>query len=274
MVVNMKALIPFIVALLLIGVLATFQLHLPVDVQAGPLPGFTPDPGDDGDDDDGNDVSPPPPDDDSGTTPTDYVLVRVDQCDLACSGQSQNASAEQSQFEPLAYHIDDAPIAPILLPLAASAVDFEIIVPVRMVHEGSGFIAVGDLSTQRSTHISVPYAGEWEVFLTDAPRFMTAEAVEITGTNLAQLEQALSDGPVSMGVVEANTAETQLIKCPIECVIETPPPASDESPTVLPQTGGNRVDTLVVWLLVGVTLATLGLTAYLSSKKASVEKTE
>ena len=271
----MKVLIPLIVGLLLIGVLATFQLYIPADVQAGPLPGFTPNPGDGGNDDDNDDDNDAsrPPDDNSGTTPTDYVLVRLDQCDLICLEQNQNASITEAQFEPLAYHLDDASAVPIFEPLAASVVDFAIVVPVKIVHEGSGFIAVGDLSTQQSTRISVPYPGKWEVFLTDMPRFMTAEAVEITGTNLSQLEQTLSDEPISMGVVDANTSQAQLIECPIECVIETPPPASTE-PFVLPQTGNNPVNTLAVWFLIVVALAILGLSSYVSARELFVEKTK
>jgi hypothetical protein len=107
---------------------------------------------------------------------------------------------------------------------------------VQLVHQGSGFIVEGELSDSKPTRLSVPYPGQWQVWITHSPRFMTADAVDVTGSNLADLQSQLANGPVSLGLVEANTAGPQLVRCPLACVIE-PPPAV-ETTSYLPETGG------------------------------------
>ena len=258
---NLKTMLPLLISLVLLAFIVAVNVNTPPAVRAAPLPGFTPDPGDDGGDgDDGDgDVTAAPSTADEGRAPTDYVLVRLDQCDMTC-----RANANASTYEPLAYRPDDRSITPLLIPIAEANPTFEIIAPVRMVHDGSGFIAVGDLSTQHDTRISVPYPGKWEVFLSGEPRFMTAAAVDVTGTNLAQVAAALSEGPVSMGVVDANTTSSQLVKCPIECVIDAPVPTNNEPPA-LPETGGAPSEEMFLTTLIVVTgfiLTLAGINAY------------
>ncbi|MCB9079857.1 MAG: hypothetical protein H6631_19810 [Anaerolineaceae bacterium] len=259
---NLKTMLPFLISLGLLAFIVAVNVNTPPAVQAAPLAGFTPDPGDGGGDgDDGGDVTHAPSTADEGRAPTDYVLVRLDQCDMACS-----ANASTSTYEPLAYRPDDQSITPLLIPIAEANPTFEIIAPVRMVHDGSGFIAVGDLSTQHDTRISVPYPGQWEVFLSGEPRFMTAAAIDVSGTNLAQVTVALSEGPVSMGVVEANTMATQLVKCPIACVIDTPAPTT-AAPPALPETGGVPAETVfltTIIILIGLILTLVGLNVYVA----------
>ena len=248
---NHKIILPLLISFILLAFIVIVNVNTPAMVQAAPLPGFTPDPGDDGgDNDDGDGTDNETPTTDHGRTPTDYVLVRLDQCDMTCD------LATTTAYQPLAYNVDKAAAAPFLIPMAEADVDFEIIAPVQMVHDGSGFIAVGELSTQHDTRISVPYPGRWELFLTDEPRFMTATAVDVTGTNLSQVEMALNEGPVSMGVVEANTAAAQLVKCPIDCVIDTPLPTTTEPPT-LPVTGSRSLNWPALLILLGLSIAVL-----------------
>jgi hypothetical protein len=158
----------------------------------------------------------------------------MSQCDLACSAET--AQSSQPDYELLAYTAGEASDIPLLVPRTNRAAPFEIIAPVRLVHDGSGFIAEGAISTDHSTRFSVPYPGRWEVFLSGQLRFITPAAVDISGTNLAQLQADLTMTPVSMGVLEANTGQTQMVNCPINCVIETPPPAV-AGPHFLPETG-------------------------------------
>ena len=259
---NLKTMLPLLISLVLLAFIVAVNVNTPPAVRAAPLPGFTPDPGDDGGDgDDGDgDVTAAPSTADEGRAPTDYVLVRLDQCDML----SCNANASTSSYEPLAYYSAEQSVAPVLVPMTEANVDFEIIAPVRLVHDGSGFIAVGDLSTQHDTRISVPYSGKWEVFLTGEPRFMTAAVVDATGTNLAQVAVALSEGPVSMGVVDANTTSSQLVKCPIECVIDAPVPTNNEPPA-LPETGGAPSEEMFLTTVIVVTgfiLTLAGINAY------------
>lgn len=259
---NLKTLLPFLISLVLLAFIVVVNVNTPPVVRAAPLAGFTPDPGDGGGDDGDGDVTHAPSPADEGRAPTDYVLVRLDQCDmLRC-----NANASTSSYEPLAYYSAEQSVAPVLVPITEANVDFEIIAPVRMVHDGSGFIAVGDLSTQHDTRISVPYPGKWEIFLTGEPRFMTAAAVDVTGTNLAQVAAALSEGPVSIGVVEANTTAAQLVKCPIACVIDSPAPTT-AAPPGLPETGGVPAETVfltTIIILIGLILTFVGLNLYVA----------
>jgi hypothetical protein len=141
--------------------------------------------------------------------------------------------------------------------LASTAPIPEIIVPVELVHQGSGWIATEKLSTHHPTRIPVPYPGLWEVFLTAPPQFNTAEAIDASGTNLAELHSRLAEEPKLLGMVEANTQDPQLIRCPIQCVIE-PEPVPQEVPFLLPETGASNdlspisAITLIILSLVGI----------------------
>lgn len=90
---------------------------------------------------------------------------------------------------------------------------------VQLIHEGSGWIAEGTISTGGSTSFSVPYGGRWQVYLLEAPQVTPVEAASTL----------LSPGsyPHLLGVVNANSG-TQLVNCPMVCV---------DLPTVLPETG-------------------------------------
>lgn len=258
-----RTIIPFLLCLFFIAALVVINLKLPTDAQAGPMAGFTPNPGDGGgdkgdDDDDGGG-------EERGRKISDIVRVRLERCDLVCLDESSQAG--QSAYEPLAYAIEDAPSVPVLVPISEAVVDYEIVVPVQLIHEGSGFISNADLSTHRDTNVGVPYPGRWEVFLTDSPRFMTTKAMDMSKTNMAEIDVDLSNGPISIGMVEANTVETQYVDCPIECLIEpeptptpTPTPqvvAQVEEQPLLPTTGLNistsnvGVSAIIVVLLTG-----------------------
>ena len=220
-----------VIMIIVLGVMAIMgvMLSLPVETYAHPAYGFTPQPppSDDDDDDDG---SVPP---DKGQTPVDYVYVQLGQCDLECL--EQFAALENGFDGPLlAYAATGNDSMPLLDFPAASASPPEIIVPVRLVHEGSGWIAEGELSTQQATRVSVPYPGRWDVLMIGNPRFNTAEAVDVTGTNLASLQDNGPDNPLPLGQVDANTGSPQMISCPILCVIE---PEPEEAPLYLPETG-------------------------------------
>ena len=50
--------------------------------------------------------------------------------------------------------------------------------PVRLVHQGSGFIVEGTLSDAGDTRFVVPYPGEWDIFMTAPPQFAPDEMIE------------------------------------------------------------------------------------------------
>jgi hypothetical protein len=102
---------------------------------------------------------------------------------------------------------------------------------------------------------------------------MTAEAIDVTGTNLPQLALEVSSGPISLGAVEANVVEVQTVKCPLACVIETPP-AIEEVP-YLPETGSNFSHspiTSVVGLLVISGLVVYAVITTFNSKSTSPDQ--
>jgi hypothetical protein len=139
----------------------------------------------------------------------------------------------------------------------------ELLLPVQLVHDGSAFIVEGELSDLKATRFAVPYPGRWQVWLTGNPRFMTTQAVDVSGSNLANLQTQLAHGPVSLGSVEANTPEPQLVKCPLACVLPEPPPV--EAPPNLPETGADRSNELSlagVLFIGGLEMALLGLTLW------------
>jgi hypothetical protein len=206
------------------------NLLIPAETQAHPEYGFTttppprPDDGDDDDDDGGGGG-------DDDTTPADYVMVQIDQCDLVCLyAYDGEDSASISQ-------------APVI----------EVSVPVRFVHEGTGWIAEAVLSDGTSVQVPVPYSGDWEVFMIDTPQINTSIPVDTSLLNLPDL----SGGPISLGIIQANTENPEMILCPVLCVIQpTPTPAA---PAHLPESGIEAQTAYGIFLAGGVFLIISGL---------------
>lgn len=192
-------------------------LAMPAQTSAHPAYGFTPQP------------PPPPPPSSPDTppstgsgsenrtadrgkddTPTDYILVIFDRCDLVCA----------AGYEPTTG-------------MAVAAAGSEMLARVQLVHRGSGWITEGILSDTGAARLAIPYPGQWEVFLMEEPLFGAGGLPETGRLDMAGLRLDLANGPVSLGLVEANTAEPQLVRCPALCVIDPPPPA-------LPVTGADR----------------------------------
>jgi hypothetical protein len=226
------------------------------DTHAHPAYGFTPTPtsqppGDNGDDGDTDSPS------DDGASPIDYVWVQIDRCDLDCL-----IEVEFAQAAPAAGLLDWAGVES-----AVVADPPEMLIEVDMVHQGSGWIARGTLSNQRPTRVSVPYPGRWEIFLVSNPSFVTANAIDPGGTNLPQIQADLAVAAIPLGVVDANSAAVQLVKCPVICLIE-PPPEPVESQ--LPVTGSNGV-LLALHLIFGAAYVslTLGLAMWLKQLHTS-----
>ena len=255
-IVTLMALMIFVLVML-IGT----GLIFPLRTQAHPAFGFTPTPvptRDHGGGGGGGETKPP------DTIPPDFVLVRLDRCDLTCLeqygqlGNPANLLAAGPSLDP-----DFNPLA-----MAASAVAApEVQVPVQLVHQGSGFRVEQILSDAGATRIPVPYPGQWQVFITGNPQLVTATAFDISRTNLADFSASLAAGPIPVGLVEANTSEPQLVKCPVACVIEPTPTPQPEDPPFLPETGQAQgeippviglflmgVGLLTIWLLAGVIL--------------------
>lgn len=204
-----RSLFIFLMALSLSVGLTALMFQTPDQVQAGPLAGFTPQP-----------PPPPPPpppspnpspgeDKHTDDPPAHNIGIRLDQCQLTCS-------------------TDDNPEASISI----AAVP-ETQVRVQLVHDGSGFIVEGTLSDQHDTFFAVPYPGLWRVFMTAAPRFVTAQAVSLSGSNLAQLQAEVAINPIALGEVEADVPAAQVVNCPISC----PATPSIEPAPYLPETG-------------------------------------
>jgi len=231
-------LIIFIASSFVLSVLSV-SFATPSDTYAHPAYGFTPQP-------------PPPPggggggggggtDDGGGggggtdtdsNEPTDTVIVEVGRCDLSCSVEYVEAGDSE-----LLASVDGAYLPAQNLAVTSSTLpDVEVLIPVQLVHQGSGFIVEQMLSDRRSATISVPYPGQWEVLMINAPQFVTADIIDMTGLNVAQLQADLASDPISLGMVQAN-AGPQLVKCPIECVIESTP---DEF--YLPVTGQDKTN--------------------------------
>lgn len=100
---------------------------------------------------------------------------------------------------------------------------------VRLIHDGSGWIAEGTASTGQIAHFRVPYPDQWQVYL-------------ITDW----------DPPRLLGTVNANSG-VQLVDCPGDC--PEPPPA-------LPETGTKdpiKFLDMVIVVLWGLILVTGGL---------------
>ncbi|MBI1881731.1 MAG: hypothetical protein HYR94_26435 [Chloroflexi bacterium] len=254
---NSKLLLPFLFSLFLSLVIIVINFHIPTEAHAGPLAGFTPTPqGNSPDNDNDNSSSDSPSKDEA---PPDYVLVEIDRCNLHC-GVTSAQTDDQPGFQPLAsVGVSDG--APLLFTPAAKPQALpELLLPVQLVHDGSGFIVEGELSDTKPTRFSVPYPGHWQVWVTGSPHFMTAEAIDVSGSNMADLQSQLANGPVSLGLVEANTSEPQLVKCPLACVVDTPPAV--ETPPLLPETGGLlaiKINYPAFLITGGVTLSLIGL---------------
>jgi hypothetical protein len=235
------------------GTLMAASLMFPAGTSAHPAFGFTPTPtptGNNGRDD--GDSAPPT------ATPPDYVLVRLEQCNLTCLelysqlGDPANLLAAAPSADP-----DFNPLAM----LDQANITMEVQVPVQIVHQGSGFIVDQILSDAGPTRIPVPYPGQWQVFFTGNPQLVTATAVDVSRTNLADLSASLAAGPVPVAMVEADTAEPQLIKCPVVCVIEAPPLPQPEGPPFLPETGQADMSPGMALLVMGASLLAMGLLA-------------
>ena len=268
---NIKSIFLIFLAVIMLATIIGFSFAVPVDTHAHPAFGFTPTPkppdGGGGDDNDGH-PPPSPPEE----TLTDYVLVQLDQCDLECAAEFGEVEQPQEIFYlpetgAVKDMLSDNLPSPIQKVVAISAPEIQ--VPVQLVHQGSGWIADETLSTQRSNRIMVPYPGKWEVFMTGQPRFITADAVNATGTNLAELQAQVADNTVSLGVVETNTAETQMVKCPIQCV-GVPPP---EEIFYLPETGTViNMSPIVALAITGLVLFVMGLFAWVVIKLGPAEQ--
>jgi hypothetical protein len=229
-------------------------LAVPVETHAHPVYGFTPEPPPrPTPDDNDSDKTPPPP---RNEVPTDYVWVQIEECDFECL----EAFAEAGNIwgdTLLAYADTGENSSPLSLFDNATALATvpELVVPVQMVHQGSGWIAVGELSTYHPSQMPVPYTGEWEVFLTGPPRLITADAVDLSPTNIEEFQAASPNAPIFLAQVETNTNGPQMIKCPVVCVIEAQP--VEEPPPFLPVTGGSSF--LTQWVgLVALALILIG----------------
>ena len=224
--------------LIVIGV----NLALPADTYAHPSYGFTPQPppppggnDDTGDNGGGNSGG----SDDDNELPPDYVWVELDHCDLSCSANYASRPAGLA--------------SPLSMPT-------EVRVRVQLIHQGSGWIVDGVISNAGSTHFTVPYPGQWEVLMVSEPELVGATAADVTNLNLGQLESSLAVAPVSLGLVEANTSEPQLVKCPLACVIDPPPGA-------LPETGADQTTARLLILTSSIFLFSLGVSTFLTRRK-------
>lgn len=231
------------ICLVMITVAYTFS---PGEAQAKPLPGFTPTPTtpDNGGGDNGNTTD--DGEDDSG--PTDFVIVQIEQCNLSCSVQT----ADPANAGPaLASMGGEASPLPLVTPPEP-----ELLAQVQLIHQGSGFIVEGTLSNQHSTHFSVPYPGQWQVLLVAPPQVAAAENFELA-------DPAPSvDSPTPLGLVDANVLTAQLVKCPLNCVVEPPPVV----PETLPTTGADHdtmLLTIAVLFFAGVNLLIVGIVFWL-----------
>jgi hypothetical protein len=143
--------------------------------------------------------------------------------------------------------------SPLLKPINPPELAPELLAPVQLVHQGSGFIVEGVISNLKNTRFSLPYPGRWEVFLTAQPEIVSPQASNDSG-----LRASLAEGqwtlPASMGIVEANSSVPQSVDCPLNCV--KPPPDT------LPETGITLAqdNSLIATLIVaGLSLILIGL---------------
>jgi len=251
-----KLLLIIFIALFFVLSVLSVSFATPTDTYAHPAYGFTPPPppppggGGGGTDDDGGSAG----SDGGGTEPTDTVIVEVDRCDLSCSVEYVDATGS----EVLMASVDGAYLPAQNLAVSSGPLpDVEVLISVQLIHQGSGFIVERTLSDSRSTTISVPYPGQWEVLMVNSPQFVTDGMMDMTGLNVAQLQADLANNPVSLGVVQAN-AGPQMVKCPIECVIETTP-----EEFYLPETGQDKTNAS---LLLAIDIFFLGILIFQISR--------
>lgn len=206
-----------VIGLLLVLAMAVIGLNLPGLVHAGPLPGFTPQP-----------PSTPSPgggdeDGDGGREPNDFIYAQFEICNLCPGGDAQppGASTLESAGQPYA-----------------------ISAPVRLVHQGSGFIVEGNLNSEGGLRLGVPYSGKYDVYLLGSPQSQSGQSYNINfdNTNLEQIQTSLNSGPVLIDTIESNTVDPYLVRCPLTClVLPTPVPTPQpQAPAPLPQTGVER----------------------------------
>jgi hypothetical protein len=133
---------------------------------------------------------------------------------------------------------------------------------VQLIHQGSGWIAEGTISDLKAVSFAVPYPGQWQVFLIEEPEFATGEALELTGADIKMLQAGLSQAPLLLGVVEADTGEPQRVACPLSC----PTAAADftPAPAALPESGAAGVPLPLLPFIGG---GILWLLAYLSYQR-------
>jgi hypothetical protein len=226
--------------------LAILSLNLvnPSDSYAHPSYGFTPQP-------------PPPPEpppggngsdedrdeDDSDQPAPHEVTIQLGPCVLSCSIGMGSAGG-------LAGAADYTPVFP------------EVLLHVQLIHLGSGWIAEGVISDAQAVSFAVPYPGDWQVFLLDAPEFVSGDTLNLAGTNLETLQTSLAQGPLYLGVVQANTGEPQQLPCPLNC----PTAAADftPAPAALPESGAAK---LPLPLLLFIGAAFLWVMAFLSYQR-------
>jgi hypothetical protein len=213
-----------------------FNFMNPLDTYAQPRYGFTPQPppppppppgGGDSDEDGDEDGSDQP-------APND-VTVQIENCNLSCS-TGMGLREGDGGGALLASASTTNPLLQTAGPGSYSPVFHEMLLHVRLIHLGSGWIAEGTISDAKAVSFALPYPGDWQVFLLDAPEF-AGDSPDLTGTNLETLQTSLSKGPLYLGVVQANTGEPQQLPCPLNC----PTAASDftpaPAPAALPESG-------------------------------------
>jgi hypothetical protein len=233
------SLLIIIPAFLFLFVIIGLNLVNPLETHAHPRYGFTPEP-----------PPPPPPppggndsdededEDDSDQLPPHDVTVQVEACDmLSCSTGLGPGGDRVGGL--LAFASTNNPLNQTAGPAlpAYSPRSHEILLHVRLIHLGSGWITEGTISNAKAVSFPVPYPDEWQVFLLDPPEFTTADTVDLAGTNFETLQTSLSKGPLYLGTVQADTSEPQQLPCPLNC----PTAAADftpvPGPAALPESG-------------------------------------
>jgi hypothetical protein len=224
-------------ALLFLFVIIGLNLINPVETQAHPEYGFTPQPppppatptGNDSDQEGDDD------EDDSDQPPPHEVTVQIETCNLSCS--TGMAPEDKGGGDLLAFASTNNPLNQTAGPIGYDPVSPEMLLHVRLIHLGSGFITEGTISDAKPVSFPVPYPDNWQVFLLDPPEFVTADTVDLAGTNLETLQTNLSKGPLYLGTVQADTDEPQRLPCPLNC----PTAAADfkPGPVALPESGAD-----------------------------------
>lgn len=113
-------------------------------------------------------------------------------------------------------------------------------IDVQFIHPETGWIAAATISNQQ-TNVSVPYPGQWEIYMVSPPRYAS------TGDILP-----IGELPQKIGMAWTGN-DLQMVTCPLNC---------SETPAALPQTGdsGEIAETGVVgglWYLIGLFVASV-----------------